>query len=296
MIEPAAKCNLQCTLCTTPHKYMTRKQGIMDWDTYQKLLNDVKDFALIFYYNFAGEPFLNSDLFKMVHEAAKHDIITFIDTNATLLTEKRIDQVLDSGLTILVVNIDYSSKEKFEAFRKGANFESTMAGLKHLCEIKKKRNQFFPLIIAELIVSRQNEDKLDEINEFAMNQIGVDGVFYKSLCFPLHSKGFRESDEVQELITKYLPLKSSITRYTLKNDHLALKHPKETCEWSQKALILWDGRVAACCYDYNGQYTFGNINNKSFLEIWNSDKYRYYREKLIKNKKLPKLCRFCSIM
>lgn len=295
MIEPACKCNLKCPLCTTPHKYMTRKQGVMKWNTYQNIIDHVKDFALIIYYNFAGEPFLNSKLFKMVNEAAKHDIITFVDTNATLLTKERIREVLDSSLSILVVNIDYRNKKSFESFRNGANFESTMKSLKALCSLKKKRNQFFPLIIAETIVSRNNENHLHAIKNFAMNQIGVDGVWFKSLCFPLHSKGFREEHNVHELVEKYLPRKSNIKRYIYKKNHLILKDPKKFCEWDQKSLILWDGRIAACCFDYDGQYTFGNINNNSFLDIWNSDKYKYYREKLIKYKKLD-LCKHCSIM
>jgi radical SAM protein with 4Fe4S-binding SPASM domain len=149
--------------------------------------------------------------------------------------------------------------------------------------------------VAEVIISKQNEEHLQKISDFATNQIGVDGVFYKSLCFPLHSKGFRDANDKYQLIKKYLPEKSPITRYVLNNEKLALKNPKETCDWHQKSLILWDGRVAACCYDYNGEYTFGNINENSFLDIWNSKKYRYYREKLIKYKKLE-LCEYCSIV
>jgi len=76
MIEPACMCNLKCPLCTTPHTYMTRKQGMMKYKTYQKFLDDVKDFALIFDFNFAGEPFLNPNLFKMVKDANEHNIYT----------------------------------------------------------------------------------------------------------------------------------------------------------------------------------------------------------------------------
>ncbi|TXT61715.1 MAG: hypothetical protein BAJALOKI1v1_1100003 [Promethearchaeota archaeon] len=295
MVEPTCMCNIQCPLCTTPHKYMTRTQGIMEFDTYQKLLDDVKEFALIFYFNFAGEPFLNPHLFQMVKEAAKNDIFTMVDTNATLLTYARIQEILDSKLSILVVNIDYAKKESFEQFRKGANFHATMKGIKELCDLKKKKNGTFPLVVAETIVSRANEIHLNELYDFAMNTIGVDGVWFKPLCFPLHSKGFRENNEVEVLVDKYLPRTSSIKRYTYNEGHLQLDHYKNFCEWEYKSVILWDGRVAACCFDYDGNYTFGNIREASFLDIWNSPKYRYYREKLIKPKKLE-LCEFCSII
>jgi radical SAM protein with 4Fe4S-binding SPASM domain len=274
---------------------MTREQGIMNLETYQKIVNDVKDFTFIFYFNFAGEPFLNPHLFEMVNLAAEHNIFSLVDTNATLLTTKRIRELLDSKLDVLVLNIDYIQKKPFEEFRQGANFNTTIEGIKKLCDYKKKEKRLFPLIVAEVIVSRENEDHLQKIYEFAMDKIGVDNVWFKSLCFPLHSKGFYEDHDIHELVKKYLPMKSPITRYTFNGEFLEMKNPKENCDWARKSLILWDGRIAACCYDYDGQYTFGNINNTSFLDIWNSHKYRYYREKLIKFKKLE-LCKNCSIL
>ncbi|MBD3197691.1 MAG: radical SAM protein [Candidatus Lokiarchaeota archaeon] len=295
MIEPACACNIQCPLCTTPHKYMSRKQGIMEFKTFQKLLNDVKDFVLVFYLNFAGEPFLNPHLFKMVDEATKHNILSLVDTNATLLTDERIREILDSELNILIINVDHIKKDHFENFRKGAKFESTMQGIKKLCEIKKKEKRFFPLVMAEIIVSRENEQHLQDIYDYAINELGVNGAWFKSLCFPLHSKGFRDDHNIKALVDKYLPLKSSVKRYNYINGDLQLINPKEFCDWEHKSLIMWDGRVSACCYDYDGAYTFGNINNRSFLDIWNSKKYRYYREKMIKNKKLS-ICERCSIL
>jgi radical SAM protein with 4Fe4S-binding SPASM domain len=267
----------------------------MDYKVYQKLVNQVKDFAILFYFNFAGEPFLNPRLFQMVNEAGKHNIFTMVDTNATLLSPAKIREILTSKLSILVVNIDYIHKEPFECFRKGANFASTMKGIKHLCMAKKKKGGVFPLIIAETIVTHHNEDHLNTLNDFAMNKMGVDGVWFKSLCFPLHSDGFREEHEVGDLVKNYLPRNSSIRRYDFHNGSLELKNPEQLCEWEHKSVILWDGRVAACCFDYDGCYTFGNIKYTPFLDIWNSPKYRYYRQKLIKFKKLD-ICEYCSII
>lgn len=295
MIEPACMCNLKCPLCTTPHKYMTRKQGLMEYDTYQKILDDVKDFALTFYFNFAGEPFLNPNLFKMVKDATESKVFTLVDTNATLIDKKRISEILDSQLNVLVVNIDHIDPILFEQFRKGANFDSTIKQIRKLCETKKEQKKILPFVLAEIIVSRGNEDHLQAIYDLAMNEIGVDGVWFKYICFPLHSKGFREDHDVPELVEKYLPKRSKRKRYNFVNGKLEMKNPIVKCSWEHKSLILWDGRVGACCYDYDGSYTFGNINEQHFLEIWNSKKYRYYREKLIRLKKL-KLCERCSIV
>lgn len=292
MIEPICRCNLKCPLCTTPHKYMTRKQGMMEYKTYQKLLDEVHPFVMSFNFNFAGEPFLHPDLFKMVKAANERNIFTLIDTNATLINNQKIKEILESQLKILIVNIDNLDPDVFEQFRKGANFKSTTNQIKKLCEVKKEQKKTFPLIIAEVIVSRQNENQLQEIYDLAMNEVGVDDVWFKSICFPLHSKGFRADHNVGELVEKYLPIKSKRRRYNYINGELKLTNPIK-CGWERKTVVLWDGRVGACCYDYDGNYTFGNLNEQHFLDIWNSKKYRYYREKLIIHKKLE-LCRDCA--
>ncbi len=292
MIEPMCGCNLKCPLCTTPHKYMTRKQGMMSYETYQKLLDDVSEFALTFNFNFAGEPLLNPNLFKMVKAANEHNIFTVVDTNSTLISKQKTKEILDSNLNLIAVSIDYADPIIFEQFRAGANFTKTIEQIRNLCEMKKEQKSPFPLIMGEVIVSRENESQLKSMHEWLMNEIGVDGVWFKTICFPLHSQGFRDDHSVPDLVEKYLPLKAR-KRYDFVDGKLELKNPITRCSWKQKCVILWDGRVGACCYDYDGTYTFGNLNEQHFLDIWNSKKYRYYREKLIRHKKL-KLCERCA--
>ncbi|MFX1256942.1 MAG: radical SAM/SPASM domain-containing protein [Promethearchaeota archaeon] len=294
MIEPICHCNLRCPLCTTPHKYMTREKGTMTIKTFQKLLRDTHKFVLYYNFDFAGEPFLNPHLFKMVRYASDLGVFTLVDTNGTLINDKRIKEILDSNLNFLAVNIDHANQTTFEQFRLGADFNKTIEQIKKLCDRKKEEKAIFPFVIAEVIVNRKNERELQAIHNLAMNEIGVDALFYKSICFPLHSNGFRKDFSVEELVKDYLPItKNAIKRYNFINGKLELKNPEFKCGWNKKSLILWDGSVSACCYDYNGQYIFGNVNKENFLDIWNSKKYRYYREKLIPHKKLE-LCKRCA--
>lgn len=41
------------------------------------------------------------------------------------------------------------------------------------------------------------------------------------------------------------------------------------CPRSDQLCILWDGRVALCCLDYDGKYSPGNINERPLLDIYN---------------------------
>ena len=58
--------------------------------------------------------------------------------------------------------------------------------------------------------------------------------------------------------------------------------------------ILHDGRVVACCLDYSGQITLGNIQENSLTEILEAPLARGLREGFAQNELRHALCRACS--
>lgn len=58
--------------------------------------------------------------------------------------------------------------------------------------------------------------------------------------------------------------------------------------------ILHDGRVVACCLDYSGQITLGNIQETSLAEILDTPLARELREGFAQNELRHPLCRACS--
>ena len=60
------------------------------------------------------------------------------------------------------------------------------------------------------------------------------------------------------------------------------------------AAILHDGRVVACCLDYSGQITLGNIQENGLAEILEAPLARELREGFAQNELRHPLCRACS--
>ena len=58
--------------------------------------------------------------------------------------------------------------------------------------------------------------------------------------------------------------------------------------------ILHDGRVVACCLDYSGQITLGNIADQSLPEILGSPTARNLREGFEKHELRHPFCQSCS--
>jgi cyclic pyranopterin phosphate synthase len=68
----------------------------------------------------------------------------------------------------------------------------------------------------------------------------------------------------------------------------------KTCPWPKIILsVNINGDVLLCCNDFFGQYIFGNVQNKSVMEIWNDEKYKKYRDEIDHGKFSLKICKQC---
>ena len=71
MIEPTNVCNLRCPVCPRGNSFYENNQGFMSFQNFKKIVRPVKD--LIENVNLwgFGEPFLASDIAKMINYLGK---------------------------------------------------------------------------------------------------------------------------------------------------------------------------------------------------------------------------------
>ena len=58
-------------------------------------------------------------------------------------------------------------------------------------------------------------------------------------------------------------------------------------------VINWDGSVNPCCWDYLGEYNFGNVKDRGVYSVWNDTSYQQHRES-IKGNKFLEICIDCA--
>ena len=65
--------------------------------------------------------------------------------------------------------------------------------------------------------------------------------------------------------------------------------------WSS-VFFLWDGTAVACCADFWGLNKLGKFPEESIREIWNSDRYRNFRQAMLERdyNKYSKYCEKCD--
>ncbi len=58
-------------------------------------------------------------------------------------------------------------------------------------------------------------------------------------------------------------------------------------------VVDYKGDVLLCCDDYFGKYSFGNVNDKHIMDIWNSKNFKSIRKKLRKGIFELDICKKC---
>lgn len=290
VVEASNICSLACPLCETVNS-MQRPKGVMRMETFKRILSQVSPFVKRMQFSFAGEPLMNEELCAMLEMATQRNISCKVDTNGVFL-EKYARQLVDSGLQRINVALNGVDQETLSFYRKNSDFNAVVAGARKLIEYRNKKNKAFPKAHMQFIVTKNNEDRLDEAVRLA-SDIGFDIIEFKSLSICL---GDWIGEEKRSIAAdQYLPENKEFLRYKKENNKWVFNgNLNRFCaDIFTSAVVLWNGDVILCCMDVEARYKSGNILREDFLKIWRSGAMNKLRSDILK-KELP-ICKNCSL-
>lgn len=291
MIEIGTTCNLQCETCPTPREYLERPLILMNIDDFKKIIDNIKNYVHVVLLYVSNEPLLNPYLPEMIKYAAKNFLYVMISTNATLLDEKKSNELINAGLDEILLCLDGMTKESYELFRTGADFDVVIKNIRNFCFEKKKRKLKKPYVEVQFIVTKLNQDQIPEIKKFS-REIGSDRLKIKSLSIAEYCYSDKKR---QELVDKFLPTREDAkVRYKKDIDGKIKKRKIAHCNTVKNQIVtLVDGRLVLCCYDVRGEYVYGNLLEKQFKDIWFDQKNINKRK--IAEKRQYALCKKCDL-
>ena len=285
MIEPTNICNLRCPLCITGSSLMTRENGMMSQENFEKILKDSGKYLVHLTLWSQGEPFVNRQFTSMVKSAKKFGIKTMTSTNGHFLFENA-DEIVKSGLDVLIVAVDGASQETYEKYRVNGKFEKVYSGIKAISEAKKKLKSKKPEIDIQFIVMKHNEHETDEIRLLAQ-ECGAQIVSFKTAQV-----------YTQEQADEFLPTQEKFRRYEIDSTGRIKMKLKEInfCRWILLCPVVnWDGTVSPCCFDKNAEYGLGNIFNEGGMKsIWKGKTFADFRKRVFHGRKNIPICSNCS--
>jgi radical SAM protein with 4Fe4S-binding SPASM domain len=283
--EPTTSCNLRCPECPSGLRNFTRPTGMLPDELFKQTIDEIYETLIYLIFYFQGEPYLHPNFLDLVKYASQKGIYTATSTNAHFLNDKNARRTVESGLDRLIISIDGTTQETYQAYRVGGKLEKVIEGTKNIIHWKKKLNSKTPHIIFQFLVVKPNEHQIDEVYQLA-KELGVDEVGLKTAQIYDYEQGSDLIPSIEKYSRYY---KKADGTFGIKN--LLLNH----C-WKMwhSCVITWDGKVVPCCFDKDAHYQLGDVNQQSFRQLWRGDAYQSFRKMLLKSRSEIEMCKNCT--
>lgn len=282
-VEPTNTCNLKCPLCPTGADAMKRGKGTMSMETFQKVLDELGDVLVTIVLYCWGEPFLNKDLPRMIEACTARGILTVTSTNGHCLqTLEEALQVVDAGLTGLIVAIDGSTQDVYAAYRKSGVVDKVKRCAGLIEEAKARRGSPLPYTDLRVVVTRHNQGDIENLEKLA-REFGFNMFSYKSLGCLTTTLQFGDYEATDGRSRRQAGAGSGGGPRPLVQCNFPFRQPT----------IFWDGTVVGCEFDYNLEMPLGKVGERPFMEIWNSQRAVALRRMIRKGPGRPAFCDLC---
>lgn len=276
------KCNMTCKHCL----YSSGQDiGEVSIDALNRTIREFASIGLETIHIGGGEPLTRyEDLLSFVENATRYGVRTRLITNATLLTEAKLEELIEYGLKELLISID-GMEEYHNSFR---NFPGSFQKCIEALEMASQKPIFTRV---NSVLTQENADEILQLMELTTS-IPVD--VHAVLCLSPMGRGATiynlvpSFEDVEHFILKAKKkfTRSGITtRLQIQKGYLEPDQgdPYDYCRIQKRinALIYSTGNVYPCVRFSNygtpmhEAYSLGNINNESILDIWGNNNERW---------------------
>jgi radical SAM protein with 4Fe4S-binding SPASM domain len=318
-LEVTSACNLRCAMCLVRYRPPVNKlAGAMTEGLFRQIVDEVPTLRRLTLQGL-GEPLLSPYLLAMIRYAKARGVTVGFNSNATLLSRNRAEELLDAGLDWLHVSLDGADAETYEGIRDGASFETVVTNLAGLVAAKRAAGRDNPWVRAVFVAMRRNVAQLPALVRL-LASIGVDQLWVQNLSHSFSDADpagqyheIREYAEDQALWTgedriaaeeAFAAARQAASTYgiqlrlpRLAAAPVAAVHDGPGCTWPwDGAYITSQGVVQPCCMVMgDDRVALGRLDEQSFPDIWHGAAYTQFRQQLAGGYDPPEVCRGCAL-
>jgi radical SAM protein with 4Fe4S-binding SPASM domain len=298
-LEPNNNCNFKCPHCQVT--YWDKPVEHIDTDSFSYIIKQFPNLIRIKLQGM-GEPLLNKNLIPMLKQGEEKGISMWFISNGSLCNSKIAEQLATLKNTKITFSIDGASPEIFEKIRVGGKFAQVTKNIRNLAQIRGENKQ--PILSTWTVVNHQNIDEVPNIVELA-GEMGVDRVTLQPFVSNWGKEDMKEranSMKVDLYSRKFAAIVKQAKQIANKNSiYLNVNYSnfyskKKPCTWAWKsAHICSNGDVVPCSVLADSDTVkLGNVFEKDFSQIWNSQEYQDFRDK-IRTHRIPDYCKACYL-
>lgn len=285
-IEITAACNFRCSFC--PLVSMERPMLTMPSELALDLIEQIRKdhLAETISFHVMGEPTLHKDLVNFCRVATEGGLKVSLVTNGSRLSEAMNSALLDTRLSKISVSLRSSNDEYYsEIFKasKRLDYEAYLQQIRSLVAESYQRGPGHPTFIAIRVFQRNVSDLLRD-------KVRHQDCLYdtEAMIGMLRRWGEEISGMTSEELTRKYPAQFPLKHYIPITPRAAIVTNRIMRWWQREAdllhtkypavisycsgfndqfAVLADGRVTACCLDYEGHTTLGNVRENSLKDI-----------------------------
>ena len=278
-IEPTNTCNLRCPACATGAGLVTRKPALMAWDTYTRIIDEMKPYACIVFFWSWGEPFLHPDACRMIRHAKDQGLAVHSSTNGhCFATPDRAQALVASGIDSLVFAVDGLDPETYAAYRRGGDFATVLSSIRNVVRARDAAGTARPFLALRFIVMKHNEHQLAGVEAFARD-LGVDAVTWRT---PILARGDRQE------VAGLAPDAPAYRRDALPADPQPCNRP------FANLTVFSGGELVFCENDYNAGSVIGIAGQESLRAAWSAPRARRMLRDFRLGDHTPSFCAACE--
>ncbi len=255
IIENTNRCNARCTICAHPR--MTRPQGVMDVGLFEQVISEAVSLGIRrVQLNATGEPLLDPHVVTRIRYAKEKGVPSVhMFTNASLLQGSLAEEILESGLDLLIVSVDDFSEEGFEKLRPPLRFDTIKDNLTGFIALRRRRGLDKPQVRINACYPEDNSRHFESSPGCREFRRLVDRFHINRPQF-IHDWAGSQPEALKS--------------YRRRGDAV----PRTPCRQLYGTMnVHWDGRVALCCLDYDGQVILGDLSEESLTAVWRGEAY-----------------------
>jgi MoaA/NifB/PqqE/SkfB family radical SAM enzyme len=315
-LEVTNRCNLLCETCPRTFEAL-EPPADMSWELFTSIVDQVPDVARVVLHG-VGEPMLVKALPRMIRYLKDRGVYVLFNTNGTLLSPKKYQAMIDTGLDELRVSLDAADAKTFLAVRGKNFFERIVRNIRGFTELQRATGAVSPRVSLWLTGLKETIEQLPAFVRLA-ESMGVREVYLQRLVYDETGYGLarpqsslfetlraEETRTIESAAALARELGISLDASGATEPGLSLKRQDdETQPWSacrrpwSLMYFTAHGRALPCCmapfsargYD---SYTLGDATQQTLREIWNGAAYQDFRGALLSDTP-PRPCAGCGM-
>ena len=287
-VEVTTACNLRCPLCAT-HVHL-RKRRFLTMELFEDILEGCGSRLRAVSLHIQGEPLVHREIFDFVRRCTDRGLYSGFSTNGVQL-DSCTTEIFDSGLGFVSIAIDGCNAEDYSKYRHGGDFDRVVSATRKLMAEKRRRGATKPTVQVQAIMFPYNEDRGQELVEF-LEGLETDDVRLKSPSYCASSDEIAAPRSAAAFLEEIGSDREGRHHARSQQPDGALFRNRRLCPQLERATVICDGRVVACCMDSTGPTAYGDLNEESFGTIWRGEAHRRLLDDFFRGR--LDLCRYCD--